>query len=304
MKNIKWILFIMVACTTFTSCSFKDDPVIYDYTMVGFPNQVYNRNVIVGEGLELNIGVEFSGVFKNTLQREVNYVIDPALVPSGKTLLPRDYYTLGDTSAIVIKNGKLDGYLNVKLDSAKFVNDPKALTNVYVIPIRLVSCQNIDSINQSKNYMVVSVSYFARQQANYTYAISIDKTKAGVTTTVTYKNDPTQNESIRLLKTVGPTRMQLVADQIGINDPAKGSYSFLIDVPVGGGIVTISADPASTIAVTPVGESTYDATSRTFTLRYTYTLSDGTACVASETMVYRNRIRDVQANGVYINDWR
>lgn len=302
MKKIKWILFL--TSITLLSCSFHDDPIEYTYTTVGFPNQSYVRNVIVGEGLQLNIGVTFSGIQNNNAQRKVGYQIDPLLVPDGKTILPSDYYTLDNPSVIIIEKGKLDGYLNVKLDSTKFLSDPTCLTGEYVIPIKLVSKDNIDSINANRNYMVISVSYFAKQQANYTYTGTVAKTKNGSTVNVNYISDPTQNESIRLFKTIGPTTMKLVADQIGTNDPAKGTYSFLIDLPITGGSVTISADPTSAIAVTPVGESTYDANTRTFTLSYSYSLSDGTACVATEIMVYRNRIRDLQANGVYINDWR
>lgn len=303
MKKIKWILFLATT-VSFFSCTFHDDPVQYLYTMVGFPNQNYVRNVVVGEGLQINIGVTFSGLPKNDVQREVGYIIDPTLVPSGKTALPADYYTLGDPAKILIKKGQFDGYLNLKLDSTKFLADPKSLTGEYVIPIKLVSKTNIDSINATKNYMVISISYFAKQQANYTYTGSVAKTKNSVTTTVTYKNDPTQNNSFRLLKTTAPTQMRVVADPIGTTDPAKGSYSFLVDVPVLGGDVTISADPTSTVVVSPDGSSTYDPQTRKFTLSYKYTLSDGTVCNATETLMFRNRIRDLQANGVYINDWR
>lgn len=304
MKNIKWIFSLALIASILTSCGFDNEPVIYDYTMVKFPNQIYVRNVIVGEGLELNIGVSFSGVVKNSLQREVNYVIDSTLVPNGKTILPLDYYTPGNASAIIIPKGSLGGYLNMKIDSAKFVNDPKSLTGEYVIPVKLVACNNIDSINQAMNYMVISVNYFAKQQANYTYKGLVTKSKDGINTDLAYKNDPTQNESFRLLRTVGPTKMQLVADKIGSNDPAKGTYSFLIDVSINGGTVTISTDPASAIAVMPVGESTYNAIDRTFILSYSYILNDGTVCNATDTMTFRNRIRDLQANGVYVNDWR
>lgn len=302
MKMIKWIL--LFATVTLFSCSFQDDPVEYLYTMVGFPNQTYVRNVIVGEGLELNIGVTFSGIQNNGIQREVGYQIDPSLVPSGKTILPSDYYTLGHPTTITINKGQLEGYLNVKLDSVKFLSDPKSLTGEYVIPVKLVSKNNIDSINQNKNYMVISLSYFAKQEANYTYYGTVSKIKNGATTNVKYKNDPAQNNSFRLLRTTGPTTMKLVADQIGTNDPSKGVYSFLVDVPVAGGNITISSDPASAVAVTSVGSSSFNAATRTFTLSYAYTLADGTVCNAADTLVYRNRIRDLQANGVYINDWR
>jgi hypothetical protein len=304
MKKNKWILSLTLIASILASCGYDDELVVFEYTIVKFPNQNYVRNVIVGEGLEMNVGVSFSGVLKNTMQREVDYVIDTSLIPDGKTILPADYYSAGNATTIVIPKGSLEGYLNVKLDSAKFVDDPKSLTGEYVIPIKLVSCNNIDSINEAMNYMVISLSYFAKQQANYNYTGTVIKSKDGIDTEITYQNDPTHNESIRLLKTVGSTSMQLVADQIGNNDPAKGTYSFLIDVPINGGNVTITSDPASTVVVTTVGESNYNADKRTFTLSYTYTLNDGTVCNATETMTFRNRIRDLQENGVYINDWR
>lgn len=303
MKNIKLIL-LFVSTVTFISCSFEDDPIQFDYTMVSFPNQNYVRNVIVGEGLEMNVGVTFSGIQNNTIQREVGYEIDPTLVPTGKTMLPADYYTLGHASTITINKGKLDGYLNVKLDSVKFLADAKSLTGEYVLPIKLVTKNNIDSINQNKNYMIISVSYFAKQEANYTYYGTVTKTKGGITTTVRFKNDPTQNNSFRLLRTTGPTTMKFVADPIGANDPAKGVYSFLVDAPVMGGEVIIAADPASALVVSPVATSSFDSAKRTFALSYTYTLNDGTVCNSADTLVYRNRIRDLQANGIYINDWR
>ncbi len=304
MKKNKWILSLTLIASLLASCGYDDELVVFEYTMIKFPNQNYVRNVIVGEGLEMNVGVSFSGVLQNTMQREVDYVIDTSLIPDGKTILPADYYSAGNATTIVIPKGSLEGYLNVKLDSAKFVDDPKSLTGEYVIPIKLVSSNNIDSINQVMNYMVISVSYFAKQQANYTYTGSVTKSKNSILTEVSYQNDPGQNESFRLFKTIGPTRLKLVADQIGNNDPAKGTYSFLVDVPINGGVVSILPDPASVIAVTPVGESTYNAGNRTFILTYSYTLNDGTVCNATETMIFRNRIRDLQENGVYINDWR
>lgn len=303
MKKSIIIFFYVLFFSVFISCTFEDDPLINDYTVVGFPNQTYVRNLVVGEGLQMKVGVVFSGVLQNNLQREVKFIVDPSLIPNDKEELPSDYYTLGHANTIIIPKGSLDGYLDVKLDSAKFVNDPKSLTGQYVLPLKIVSSSQIDSINAEKSTIIVSVSYFAKQQANYTYNGKMVKTKNSITETIYYKNNPLQNTSFRLLETVGPTRMKLVPDPNGSNDPANDAYSFELEVPIVGGTVNLLPAEASPINVIPVGESNYDAKNRTFILNYSYTLNDGTVCNATDTMVYRNRIRDVQGNGIYINEW-
>lgn len=110
--------------------------------------------------------------------------------------------------------------------------------------------------------------------------------------------------SFRLLQTVGPQRLKMVADPTDMLDPAKGTYSFLLDTPISGdGLVTLLPDPESTIQIIPVNESRYDIASKTYYLSYKYSLNDGTEFTVSDTLVFRNRIRDVQENGLYINEW-
>ena len=307
MKRI--ILFLITPLLfiyAFSSCSFDDEPIEFAYTSVYFPNQEYIRNLVVGEGLAFKPGVIFAGVLENNINRSVSYVIDPSLVSTDQELLPEDYYTFEAGSHINIPKGQLKGYVQFRLDSAKFVADPKSLTGEYVLPLRLKETQNIDKITAGKETMVLSLSYYAKQHANYTYkGTTIQTPTDGSPTTITYTNDPTQTESYRLLRTVGPDIMRVEGDAVTGVDPVS-SVTFYVKVPVyGGGQVTISADPDCAIAVSPNGESTYDEATRTFTLRYKYTLADGTECTANDVLVFRNRIRDVQSNGIdYINEWR
>lgn len=301
----KYILIATILLGVFHSCGFDDEEIVYPYTSVILPYQTYNRNIVVGEGLELNIGVIFSGVLDNKQERTVTYTVDPALVNiAGQYELPQSYYTFGD-SEIRVPKGQLKGYLPVKIDSVAFLNDPKSLTGEYILPLRLVSSSNIDSINRAMDYIKLSVSYFAKQHGNYTYSGKITKSD-GINNTVTnYTNVSTVTESYRLLKTVGPTKMQVVADKTSTSaDPAKGTYSFIIDVAThGGGEVKITADPASAVVISPDGESSYDVATKTFRLNYTYS-NGGFTYKVSEELVFRNRIRDVQTDGLYLNEWR
>jgi hypothetical protein len=306
MKRIYQVT-LLVLLTVLGSCSFEDEVILYGTTSVYFYNQNYNRNIVVGEGLDLKAGIMFSGLVKNDQDRVVQYVIDPSVVTDdAKTVMPANYYTLSDASQFVVPRGEMQGYVGIELDSVAFLADPKSLTGEYVIPFRLTGSNDVDSINSAKDYMIISVSYWARQHGNYCYSgQTVKKQDASVIETVTYENTSTISESIRQLITVGPQALLVKADATATSkDPGKGKFTFRIEAPSsGGGEVQISSAPGSAIEISPNGSSTYDADSRTFYLNYKY--NDGTYdCEATDTLVFRNRVRDIQADGQGVNEWR
>lgn len=299
-----YILLLFPLLTALVSCGFDDEEAEFPVKKVLFTYQKYNRQLVVGEGLQLQVGVVFAGLPKSDRNRVVEYAIDPSLVTdSRQTVLPADYYKFDDPSQIVIPKGQLKGYMPVRIDSAKFVNDPKALTGEYILPVRIVRA-DADAVTEGKDYTLISISYQGKQYGNYEYA--------GVRTNTTtqekqqYANVKTTTNSIRQLQTVGPNTFRVYADQQGTNDPAKGQYSFLITLPVkGSGEVTIAEDPGYLpgIEVAADSESTYDAGAKTFVLRYKYT-QNGVEWKAEDTMTFRNRIRDDQGDGRVLYEWR
>lgn len=294
------ICVLALAAMTLAGCRFDDPAVEYPTKSMLFTYQDYNRELVVGEGLRFKLGVVFAGMEKSDRDRVAKYEIDPSLVPSGCTILPEEYYTCSDPSSIVVKKGSLKGYMPVAIDSALFVSDPKSLTGEYVIPFRLVEA-DADQITPGKEYMVLHLKYLAKQFGYYQYSGTTSDESGEVES---YSNVTTETTSVRNLTTAGPTVLRLNADPYGSTDPAKNrKYSLLIDVPTyGGGAVTVSADPESAIAVEPDGESSYDAGTKTFILRYKYT-AGGKKYTAEDKMVFRNRIRDDQGNGMKINEW-
>lgn len=304
MKKYTFIIFIMAAL--FTSCGFEDEEIAFGTTSVYFYNQEYNRNVVVGEGLKVRPGVMFSGLLENNQDRVVSYEVDPSVISdASKTELPAEYYTLGDADKIVVPTGEFQGYLNVVLDSAAFLADPKSLTGEYVLPLRLTGSNDVDSINSAKDYMVISISYWAKQHGNYYYSGRTLRTSLTESDTLIYENTSTINESVRELITLGANTLLVKSDATASSkDPGKGKFDFTVEVPtVGGGQITIGSDPESSIAVLPNGNSTYDAESHTFYLNYKYTDGDW-ECEASDTLIFRNRVRDIQADGQGVNEWR
>jgi hypothetical protein len=203
---------IIVAILNF-SCEFDDKALVYPYTSVLFPYQDYNRNIMIGEGLSFGVGITLAGVIDNNEDRVIQYIIDPSLITeSDKSVFPASYYTCENTSQMVIPKNSIKGYLRVDLDSALFLGDEKSLTGEYVLPVRLISSSNVDSIVPDLSFIRISISYYARQHGYYTYSGKIIRTKDGNVTNADYSNQSSVTDSRRFLNTVGPDRFRVEAD--------------------------------------------------------------------------------------------
>ncbi|WP_215224647.1 DUF1735 domain-containing protein [Echinicola shivajiensis] len=302
---MKKILILLL--TLLSACGFEDYDIQYGVTSVYFYNQEYNRNVVVGEGLGLKVGSMLTGVLKNDSDRLVKFAINNELVTNpNQSVLPSSLYTLDNENTFIIPKGEFVGFLGVKFDSAEFVNDPKAVSGEYVLPVEITSCDDVDSVNAVKKTILVSVSYWAKQHGNYYYSgRTIRKEEGSIVDTLEYMNNSANSESVRQLITVNANTLELHPDGTGIsNDPGKGSFSFNIDVPTfGGGDVGISPSSNSNIVVEADGISSYVEDIKTFYLNYTW--NDGVYdCYSTDTLVFRNRVRDVQADGQGVNEWR
>jgi hypothetical protein len=61
----KNIFIILILSAILGSCGFEDDDLSFGITSAYFYNQNYNRNIVVGEGLNLKAGIMFSGLVNN-----------------------------------------------------------------------------------------------------------------------------------------------------------------------------------------------------------------------------------------------
>lgn len=300
-KTIKTIIILASCCLCAVGCGFDDVKPEYPTKSMLFTYQFYNRELVVGEGLKFKLGVVFAGMSENDRDRYATYEIDPSLVPDGYTLMPSEYYTCSDPSRIKVPKGDFKGYMPVQIDSAAFLADPLATTGKYVIPFKLVEA-DADQITPGKEYMVMSLKYLAKQFGYYQY--SGKRTDVATSEEYSYSYRSSEKTSVRQLVTAGPTTLRVKCDPYGEADPAKtDKYSMLLTLPTrGGGAVTLEADPDSKVVVEPNGECSYDESSKTFTLNYKYS-AGGKSYTVSETMTFRNRIRDDQGNGVHIDEW-
>lgn len=154
---MKKLLIYISVVVFFISCKSGDiEYPDYTYQTVYFPVQNPVRNIQLGESrwdnsIDLDssftIGVNISGMYKNTQSRDVYVRYAPELVTNADTVmltdlgdtlkvLPPSYYTpdLSTLDKIVIPAGSFDGRIRIKLNS-KFYNDPKTVGVRYVIPL-------------------------------------------------------------------------------------------------------------------------------------------------------------------------
>lgn len=166
MKDMKKILSILILVAGLIACenqeiSFQD----FDYTAAYFPYQYPVRTLVLGEYIfpnendnnhKFEIAAAFGGVYENTMDRIVNFELAPELCnnaefPNGNPILlmPQSHYALASNNQIIIPAGSINGRLEVQLTDA-FFDDPLAIANNYVIPVRITGVTNLDSILRGK----------------------------------------------------------------------------------------------------------------------------------------------------------
>jgi len=167
MKNINLLKYIIGASLIFLfSCEnqpwhFPDN----EFTSSYFPFQSPMRTLILGEYdladnsndnlLKFNIGVRVGGMYNNTKEWSVNYVLDSMLTKnlfdaSNDTMriLPSKYYSINPKNSIQVPIGSFVGNVEVQLNSS-FLDDPLSYKGVYVLPLRITS-STTDSILTGK----------------------------------------------------------------------------------------------------------------------------------------------------------
>lgn len=200
--RIYLILIVGVCMSIISSCKNQDVEFDnYSYSAVYFARQTPVRTLVMGEDTydtsldnehKCQIYATISGVYSNTKKVEIGIEVDNSLC---KNLfydvdyttpvkeMPADYYELSSDKIILDK--EMMGAVDVKFTD-KFFEDPDALTNTYVIPIKMTDVINADSILSGKtndagvaltnsahwitlpmNYVLYCVKYINEWDGNY-----------------------------------------------------------------------------------------------------------------------------------------
>lgn len=304
-------------CTFMLSSCYDDYVKDYDYDGVYFTYQTNVRTFVVGEGMNIKVGAALGGVMENTRNRTVDYKFENSLVtPDVLSLMkssasayiknsvngvdellpmPSDYFTVSDNK-MVIHKGEHVGTVTIRPDSAKFLSDPKTLSANYALPFYITGA-DADSIVQPKRYTVIGLKYENMLFGNYWHGgVTVIKDASGnvVDEKTYYTTIPAPETSVYVLKTVAPFELET-------NKIASGTGSIKLTLNADG-TVTVGKSATSQVNVLPDGECRYNQSkllqNRKIFLKYKFQNADGTTSHVTDTLTFRNRIRDG------VNEWQ
>ena len=181
---MKKLLIPIILLIVFASCHNKDaDFPDFDYQTVYFAYQYPVRTITFGEDIfntdldnegKCKIMATTGGVYVSRKNLNIGIAVDPSLLGTGLRFgagkdeilaMPNNYYTLASNN-ITIPEGSLTGGVEVQLTDA-FFNDPKSIKNTYVIPIRMMTKSNVDSILAGKDFILYAIKYVNTWHGNY-----------------------------------------------------------------------------------------------------------------------------------------
>jgi len=314
----KFIAFIILSVAA-VSC-YEDYILDYVYTGIYFPYQIDVRTFVVGEGMQIKVGAALGGVRKNTIDREVTFTLDPALVTpailaqmKGSSyahikdpatpvatlqVMPSNYYTLSNNSKMIIKAGQHMGDVVVKPDSANFLNDSvNTIYATYALPFYIQNA-DADTILENKRYNIVGLKFENMLYGYYWHGGEARIERPGLPDSIfTYKTEiPTAEAKIWILKTVGPST--LYANGYLNQVTSKNEMKLVLK----GNTVFVSDGAGATYTIEPDGESTFNRSKllqdRRIYLKYKYlNPGNGWTYHCTDTLRFRNRFRDG------INEW-
>lgn len=326
MKKTIFFPTILIA-VFFISCgNFDIDHPDYEYTSGYFPYQFPVRTLVLGDYIYDNsndnahkflISVGIGGVYSNEKNRVFNIQVDNTLCDNilfgegGNQIkaLPSNYYQLGGNQ-ITIPKGKINGGVEVQLTDA-FFSDPDAIKNCYVVPVRLISSNDVDTIlsgqspNPSadprivsqwnvapKNFTMFAVKYINEFHGTYFHygSNSVKDLSGNIVENNSYSEKYVENNPIIKLLTTG--RYQVSLSTFFHSKEMEGSLILLLNF--NGNNCTVSAPANSPFTINGTGEfhskkySWGNKERDGITLKYT--ISDGNFVYeANEVLVIRDR---------------
>jgi len=305
----KFLLTISVIAIIPACSNFDIDHDDYIYTAGYFPYQYPVRTLVLGDYIYDNandnahkfvISVAMGGVYENKKNREFKVTVDESLCDNlvfstgGAPVkpLPKNYYTLSSPEKIVIPSGKVNGGIEVQLSDA-FFSDPLAIATTYVVPMRIISSSDVDTILDSKDFTLFAVKYINEYHGTYYhYGTSSVKDPSGANVENTNYNTEKYVENNPTAKLVTTGHYQV---SISVNFESKiitGSLSMLLNFS--GNNCTITAPEGASYAVSGSGEfksKAYNWGNKErdgIVLNYTVTNDKG-SYTAADVLVARDR---------------
>lgn len=318
----------------------------FDYTTGYFPYQFPVRTIILGNYIYDNsndnnhkfvVSTAMGGVYKNTTDRTFNFIVDETLCEDayfedGSIVrpLPSNYYQLSDLSKIVIPSGKMSGGVEVQL-SEEFFDDPQAIKKTYVLPIRITSVANIDSLLQGystspnpdrriagqwsafpKDFTMFAVKFVNPYHGSYLMRGKSTLTENGVSlgdSIYQSKSGHVEQDEVMFLETEGRTKVRMSnnfksKDLSGQFQLTLNFASDKYDAP-DGVVCTVEAVEGSSYTVSGSGNYSIDTGEfggkKRDVIEINYTINiDNKVYTASDRLVFRDKGINMETYSVQI----
>jgi hypothetical protein len=299
MKKVFSIAFILLSILT--ACNKDWEFPDYKFSSVYFPYQSPIRTLVLGEDVfdntldnqrKVMIMATLGGVYENKKDVTIDVAVDNSLAQNAKFQLsesgaivgdvipmPSNYYSFSKGSQIKIPAGELMGGLEVQLTDAFFA-DPRSATYGFVIPLKINSVTNADSVLVGKaalgvtnpnprkagdwtfvpkNYVLYAVKYINPYHGIYLRrGKDVAKGNGGNTTldtTIVYRKDFVEKDMLSTLYT-----KSLTQDTVSLTTRNRGNTSdvpfrLLLDFNANGDVTV--ATPASANGYTVSGNGKF-----------------------------------------------
>lgn len=252
-----------------------------------FPYQYPVRTLVLGDYIYDNtndnnhiflISATFGGVYENQLNREFTIELAPNLCDNVLfqstldtiRLMPASYYTLS-SDKIIIPPGKVNAGIEVHLNDA-FFDDPLSIKLGYVIPMRIVSATNLDSVlrgqaitvnpdpripgdwaTQPKDFTMFAVKFINPYHGKYLHrGTSVVKdASSAVLETTAYHSPFVENNEIWSLVTTSKNQVNVQGNSHSTLIPGQLKMKMTF---TGTGSCTIAEDSGSAYTITGNGQ--------------------------------------------------
>lgn len=322
-------LFLMLTgfVLIFSSCrNFDIAHPDFKYTSGYFPYQFPVRTLVLGNYIYDNsndnnhkfiISLHMGGVYDNTKDRVFEVEVDNSLSDSllfsvgGDTIrtMPAKYYILASDN-ITIPKGKLYGGVEVQLSDA-FFKDSNAINLCYVIPLKIKSANDVDTILNGKtenpdadlriasdwsvppkNFTMFAVKYINEYHGTYFHygKSEIKDAMGNVIEDTTYSDkEVVENPTVNLITT---GRYQVAFNSFLQSDTMTGEVKMLLDFD--GNSCKITAPAGSPYTISGSGEfkpGAYEwGNKKRDGITLNYTVSNGEfTYTANDVLVSRDR---------------
>ena len=215
-----------------------------------------------------------------------------------KPLPAEYYYTEGDLSSMCIREGSHTGTVTVKANTAELTANLNTVKPYYALGLRILRA-DADTVLQEKCFEVIAVKYENRYFGNWYHggkAVTVDDATGETLSSLVYPTPfPQAEDEIYILSTVG-------GNAVETNRVSKGQIPGLLTLSFDGDDVEV-LESYGRLKIKPYGEGSHvyrarKLQDRKIFLNYQIDNENGTHTIVTDTLTFRNRVRDG------INEWQ